>query len=526
MKKLICIVAITVVQLTLLTSCGNKSDRKTTGAVAAGSTEDHGEPVKDSDLSFATPEVAEPVSYVPGKEAKKEQVIVSNKNEETESDITESINTDTKNSDVPVTKAEDITGNDDIRTDDSEKVPVVVSADDKTEKAVTDTSKNIETPEKTDSSYNIAKSDNRMKTTDVTFVSATVPETTCAVAKTGSPEVIQEEPTDTGINKDTPALTVTVIPVPTAICTPTAVPTSTPKPTEAVTPKPTATSTPKPTATATPKPVATATPKPTSTPVPTVHVHNWIAQKEVVHHKEEGHYETVDYISEENRFRYFLPRIVFPIYYLEELDPEVNVDDYARWYQITVSDEDIKRLMVIQCADKYGKIAAMCYMPCPEGVSEELWQKVLTDNGRFPDARPNGRICSGDKQPSRGYSRFLSPMPGNDDVWWVSVYEACGLDPTKDGVIIETEIDEDDGHKINWIKPDKNFVKSHPNPLISSLYSSFSDCAVCYTYERKLGVDKYVTHSTKKEWIVDKEAYDETVTTGYKCSSCGEIKTK
>ena len=34
-----------------------------------------------------------------------------------------------------------------------------------------------------------------------------------------------------------------------------------------------------------------------------------------------------------------------------------------------------------------------------------------------------------------------------------------------------------------------------------------------------------ITHAvTEKKWVVDKAAWDETVTTGYKCSSCGTTK--
>lgn len=35
---------------------------------------------------------------------------------------------------------------------------------------------------------------------------------------------------------------------------------------------------------------------------------------------------------------------------------------------------------------------------------------------------------------------------------------------------------------------------------------------------------KTVHHAEEKKWVVDKKAWDETVTTGYKCSICGAKK--
>jgi len=363
---------------------------------------------------------------------------------------------DDKNEDVIIEKTDDGTEIATIKTEEGE-VKVAVKKDE-SGKTVVDNSKTVTTDAETSETKIVdttAPSKNEtaptagvkteikvddkgnvvVKKTETTTITVTVtatptatpketqkPETTQIAAKaTDTPvPVISKKPENTNAptvkpteKVTTPTPKATDTPKPQATNTPTVKLTSTPtaKPAEKVdTPIPQATNTPVPTATNTP------TPKATNTPTPTVHIHNWAAVTETVHHAEEGHWETVETEWTENVY-------------------------YTGYCQNT-----------------------------------------------FPDAKS------------------IYELMKEEGTWDPDMF---------DGISI-TQKAKDGGHYDTYIiMPRFGVWPQYAKNLLNTYGSS--------TALKNLKVDEIVHKENKDIYVVDKEAWDETVITGYKCS-CGATK--
>lgn len=139
----------------------------------------------------------------------------------------------------------------------------------------------------------------------------------------------------------------------------------------------------------------------------TAHTHNWVAVNKTVHHDEVGHWETKKYIIKANVWECFYVR-VFDVTYEEKLDPVKDRQEYVDYLNLqNHPNDEIVDFMIKQFVDKYGHLYRGRYYDCPQGVDKKLWKKIISDNGKYPDAVPGGVVNSEDKLGSREYSDFF-----------------------------------------------------------------------------------------------------------------------